>query len=130
VIDYGKTLHQSPQIQTKVRNFSISTTHAVIIFITCCTCFLEGKISFWTSGLYSPQKSQWIWYSQNWTPAVVMSQNTYQNWAGNAVPRPSNNIEICLVFTVDVLQKTTTWQQKSCISPYNYYICELPKTCY
>lgn len=88
-----------------------------------------GSETFWTSGMYSTTTQRWMWYRQDWTPRSPIASNTYRGWRNNAEPRPTSDLEACLVIDVDADTGEIYWRNDICIYQ-NYYICEIPKICY
>jgi len=89
----------------------------------------SGRETFWTSGMYSVTKRQWQWYRQDWTPRSPIASNTFRGWRNNAEPRPTSELDSCLIIDVDAETGDMYWRNDICISQ-NYYICEIPKICY
>jgi len=110
-----------------IRRLSLFATKVVNIFDR--RCMRLGGETFWTSGMYSTVTGQWMWYRQDWTPRSPIASNTFRGWRNNAEPRPTSDLEACLVVDINTDSGDTYWRNDICIFQ-NYYICEIPKICY
>jgi hypothetical protein len=88
-----------------------------------------GIETYWTAGMYDMDGEMWMWYRQDMTPRAAIAANSYRGWRNNQEPKPTSEIDTCLVLKIDTIKEESYWDKNICFSQ-NYFICEIPKMCY
>lgn len=82
---------------------------------------------FWTSGMYNLELRNWFWYDDDLL--TKMPFGAYRNWKDGLELAATSVYDVCSVFTVNQTQNTDYWEKTICTN-LNYFVCEIPKTCF
>ena len=80
---------------------------------------------FWTSGMFSDELLQWVWYDEVRRESVPM---LYEHWQSELARSSEEGFKICMKLVVDASSNTSYWAADYCENKH-YFICKVDKKC-